>query len=874
MLLEKGALLESVSKNGQTALQLADNYGKDEVAKVLCNHGARGALHYAIKKNLRDMFAELIAKGHDLEECNENRRTPLDLAFIYGKEEAVAVLRSHGAQLTHAAQPRVSLHDAAEKGITEEVFAGIVTGQDINACDKQGRAALHHAVRGRHVGVIEALLKAGCIPDIHDKDGATALMIASKNGQVEAVQMLIENGANLELADKRGWTPFDYTVDKDNKETAALLSTHNAQHSLLFTAQKGMTDKVAAAIAAGQDINACNSNMETPLMHAIYWDKVETALVLVQMGASLEAVDNRGRAALHYAVGAVIEGKYSDMEERHVGVVEALLKTGCNPEIQDEDGSTPLILASESGRVEAVRVLIEKGALIEAVNKKGFTALMIASQSGLADAVRVLIEKGANIEAATEDGLTALMIASANGFRNVEALRLLIDKGALIEAANTHGVTALMIASQVGHVDAVRVLIEKGALIQTVQKGGATALMCASESGREEAVRVLIEKGALIEAANKDGLTALITASQNGRVEAVRVLIEKGANIEASRSDGKTAMQLAEEGYHSKVVAVLKEHGAQLSLWYAAAKGMTDELAAGIAARLDINACNSRGRTPLESAVDNDQEEAAAVLRAHGAELSLFFAAEKGMTDEIAAHIAAGQDVKACNEDGRTPLDLALANNQEEAVALLRSNNAVEGKELKERVHKAWRDAGKVVLIDHVSFGALYEDYTIVFGNFNTFKADVKFSAGKFYYELEIKHIRGLAQFGWATEGFERSTESTGEGVGDNAFSWGFDGMRVSKWGDGSSSTFGAVWQEGDVLGLACDMVNKTVSFSVNGSFEPPLGVAFENIAADCIAPAFTALSGFKVVANFGHLPFKHAPPDETYVSVHAAAQK
>lgn len=92
--------------------------------------------------------------------------------------------------------------------------------------------------------------------------------------------------------------------------------------------------------------------------------------------------------------------------------------------------------------------------------------------------------------------------------------------------------------------------------------------------------------------------------------------------------------------------------------------------------------------------------------------------------------------------------------------------------------------------------------------------------------------------------------------------------------GDGSSSAFGVAWQEGDVLGLACDMVNKSVSFSVNGSFQPPLGVAFQNIAAASIAPAFSAWNGCKVVANFGQLPLKHAPPDETYVSVHAAAQK
>ncbi len=219
-------------------------------------------------------------------------------------------------------------------------------------------------------------------------------------------------------------------------------------------------------------------------------------------------------------------------------------------------------------------------------------------------------------------------------------------------------------------------------------------------------------------------------------------------------------------------------------------------------------------------------------------------------------------------------MDLALANGHAEAAALLRSHNALEGKQLNESVQKAWRDAGKVVVLEHVGSGALYQDYTMLFGNFNTFKADVKLSAGKFYYELHIKHIQDVAQFGWATEGFESRTESTGEGVGDNAFSWAFDGVRVSKFADGSDSAFGVEWKEGDVLGLACDMVNKSVSFSVNGSFEPPLGLAFQNIAADSIAPAFTACGGFKVVANFGQLPLKHAPPDETYVSVHAAAQK
>jgi hypothetical protein len=174
-----------------------------------------------------------------------------------------------------------------------------------------------------------------------------------------------------------------------------------------------------------------------------------------------------------------------------------------------------------------------------------------------------------------------------------------------------------------------------------------------------------------------------------------------------------------------------------------------------------------------------------------------------------------------------------------------------------------------VVLLDHN--GKDTSSYNLVFDQyFSTYQADVKLSAGKFYYELEIKDMRGdrVPQFGWATKDFKSVLGS--KGVGDDAFSWAFDGPRKLKWANGRS-TFGVEWKNGDVLGLACDMVNKTISFAVNGSFNAPLGVAFVNITAEWIAPAFTGSNGFHVVVNFGHLPFKHSPPDGTYVSVQAA---
>jgi len=106
---------------------------------------------------------------------------------------------------------------------------------------------------------------------------------------------------------------------------------------------------VAAVIAAGQDVNAaCDSEGMTPLMYASLHGHADTARVLIDKGARLEAVD--------------------------------------------KDGRTPLLWASLKNKVEVVRVLIEKGACLEAADKHGMTSLMHASKEGHAEVVTVIKE--------------------------------------------------------------------------------------------------------------------------------------------------------------------------------------------------------------------------------------------------------------------------------------------------------------------------------------------------------------------------------------------------------------------------------------------------------------------------------------------------
>jgi ankyrin repeat protein len=98
----------------------------------------------------------------------------------------------------------------------------------------------------------------------------------------------------------------------------------------------------------------------------------------------------------------------------------------------NNNGETPLWTASRNGDfVEVVRLLMDAGALINQANNEGVTPLSVASEIGHVEVVRLLIDAGALINQADEDGATSLFMASLNG--HVDVVRLLIDAGATVK---------------------------------------------------------------------------------------------------------------------------------------------------------------------------------------------------------------------------------------------------------------------------------------------------------------------------------------------------------------------------------------------------------------------------------------------------------
>ncbi|XP_075049508.1 NF-kappa-B inhibitor alpha [Mixophyes fleayi] len=124
-------------------------------------------------------------------------------------------------------------------------------------------------------------------------------------------------------------------------------------------------------------------------------------------------------------------------------IAEKLLQAGCNPEIRDYRGNTPLHIASEKGSLCGVGVIVQNcndhlSSLLQHANYNGHTCLHLASNNGFLAIVENLIMLGADVNAQEPcNGRTALHIAVDR--QNSQLMHLLLKYGADVNRITYQG---------------------------------------------------------------------------------------------------------------------------------------------------------------------------------------------------------------------------------------------------------------------------------------------------------------------------------------------------------------------------------------------------------------------------------------------------
>ena len=174
--------------------------------------------------------------------------------------------------------------------------------------------------------------------------------------------------------------------------------------------------------------------------------------------------------------------------------VRHLIKSNVNLNESDRFGSSALLHAIIFRDEAIADLLIRSGANVNLVNDEGRSPLQIASKKGLFDLSKLLIDNGANVNQIDVDGSSALILAAANG--HIKVVELLIAHGAEIDQLDNGGRSALLFAAVQGHVDVVDFLIAHGAKVDHLSNSGISALLIAAQSGKSNVVDLLILNGA------------------------------------------------------------------------------------------------------------------------------------------------------------------------------------------------------------------------------------------------------------------------------------------------------------------------------------------------------------------------------------------
>lgn len=281
--------------------------------------------------------------------------TPLMLAALYGRKDAVKLLLEAGAQVGAVCTHQLSyeLNDAMDENVTALHLAAL------NGCVEVANLLIRAGA-----GINEQSHRFRILPEhegeIEFGDGDVPLHCAAVHDNLDMIRYLISEGAEVDVACPDG-TPLSYACMYSSAEACKVL------------------------LEAGADPNVKETHSRTPLHLAMYSLEESTIAdkitLLVGAGAKINAQDDRGDTPLHISA----ENSVDAMN------IVALIRAGADPCIKNLRGGTALMELKSANldilnmNIEAMLIPLpssagaEKKARHLAIMKAKFQALQMAA---------------------------------------------------------------------------------------------------------------------------------------------------------------------------------------------------------------------------------------------------------------------------------------------------------------------------------------------------------------------------------------------------------------------------------------------------------------------------------------------------------------
>jgi len=227
-------------------------------------------------------------------------------------------------------------------------------GANLNALNFKGVTPICEAANNQRPDIVELLARQGVALDapIQPESRQTLLHNAVAKRDFNMAKWLIEHGIDINAVDARGKTALDLAVMSEDRQYIELLL--DSDRTDINAGAIKPHERAALKVHRQPPLQLALGRMLAATGYEQMAHMAEVVLLLIDLGADVNAQDSNGATALHQMARELermkaqwgARGQFAPLIRR---VLKVLSKAGANPDLSDANGQRPADVARQAG---------------------------------------------------------------------------------------------------------------------------------------------------------------------------------------------------------------------------------------------------------------------------------------------------------------------------------------------------------------------------------------------------------------------------------------------------------------------------------------------------------------------------------------------